>query len=192
MTRDGQALALSLQPMEAPPRPAVVPDAAFERFVRREAPALWRLALVLAGGDAAATSSLATGLERAFVTDPLGATCRVEVARAALRARPESSNPIDVGRLPDRPSEHVVPWRREHSSLARAEGLRLIERLPRPERSALLLVDGAGLDDAEAAEVVHHSRAALRADLHRARRALRELLDPWLRRPAAGRCGEDG
>jgi DNA-directed RNA polymerase specialized sigma24 family protein len=192
VTRDGQALALSRRSAQAPQRPAGVSDVAFERFVRREAPALWGLALALAGGEAAATSALATGLERAFATDPLGATCRVEVARAALRARREPSKPIEVGRLLERLPEHVAPWRREHSPLTRAVGLRLIERLPRPERSALLLVDGAGVDVAEAAEVVQRSKDALRADLHRGRRALRELLDPWLRRDPAGRCRASG
>jgi hypothetical protein len=81
---------------------------------------------------------------------------------------------------------------------ALALSLRPVEAPPQPagalaaalERNALLLGEGAGLGPAEAAEVVYRSTADLRADLHRARRMLCELLDPRLRAASADRCGE--
>jgi RNA polymerase sigma-70 factor (ECF subfamily) len=57
-----------------------------------------------------------------------------------------------------------------------------IERLPDTYRLVLLLRDMEGLDTAEAAEALGVSENAVKLRLHRARQALRTLLDPILRR----------
>ena len=56
-----------------------------------------------------------------------------------------------------------------------------IGRLPDTYRLVLLLRDIEGLDTAEAAEVLAVSENAVKLRLHRARQALRTLLDPILR-----------
>jgi RNA polymerase sigma-70 factor (ECF subfamily) len=57
-----------------------------------------------------------------------------------------------------------------------------IDRLPDTYRLVLLLRDIEGLDTAEAAEVLGVTENAVKLRLHRARQALRTLLDPLLRR----------
>lgn len=62
---------------------------------------------------------------------------------------------------------------------------RAIDRLPPSHRSVLLLRDIEGLDGAETAARLEISPGAVKVRLHRARRALRELLAPDLRKEAA-------
>jgi RNA polymerase sigma-70 factor (ECF subfamily) len=57
-----------------------------------------------------------------------------------------------------------------------------IDRLPDTYRLVLLLRDIEGLDTAETAEVLGVTENAVKLRLHRARQALRTLLDPLLRR----------
>jgi RNA polymerase sigma-70 factor (ECF subfamily) len=82
-----------------------------------------------------------------------------------------------------RPSE---PWtepadlaldREELQALVR----RAIDRLPETYRLVLLLRDIEGLDTAETAEVLGVTENAVKLRLHRARQALRTLLDPIMR-----------
>jgi RNA polymerase sigma-70 factor (ECF subfamily) len=56
-----------------------------------------------------------------------------------------------------------------------------IADLPETYRTILLLRDVEGLDTEETAEALGISRGAVKTRLHRARQALRELLDPHLR-----------
>lgn len=69
----------------------------------------------------------------------------------------------------------------------RAEVQRLvrekIDELPESYRNVLLLRDIEGLDTAETAEVMGMTETAVKTRLHRARQALRELLDGYM-------CGE--
>jgi RNA polymerase sigma-70 factor (ECF subfamily) len=60
-----------------------------------------------------------------------------------------------------------------------------IDRLPVTYRTVLLLRDIEELDTAEAAEALGISSNAVKIRLHRARQALRALLDPQLRQGAA-------
>jgi len=60
-----------------------------------------------------------------------------------------------------------------------------IDRLPPTYRTALLLRDIEELDTGEVAELLGISANAVKIRLHRARQALRELLDPHLRRGEA-------
>jgi RNA polymerase sigma-70 factor (ECF subfamily) len=57
-----------------------------------------------------------------------------------------------------------------------------IEQLPDAYRTVLLLRDIEEYDTQQAAEALGLSRAAVKTRLHRARQALRELLDPHFRR----------
>jgi RNA polymerase sigma-70 factor (ECF subfamily) len=56
-----------------------------------------------------------------------------------------------------------------------------IAQLPEVSRNVLLLRDIQGLDTEEAAEVLGITPGATKVRLHRARQALRELLDPHFR-----------
>lgn len=62
---------------------------------------------------------------------------------------------------------------------------RSIDRLPATYRTVLLCRDIEGLDTAEVAALLGISENAVKVRLHRARQALRELLDPHLRGVAA-------
>ena len=59
--------------------------------------------------------------------------------------------------------------------------LRSIHALPEGHRDVLLLRDIENLDTEEAAELLQISPGAVKTRLHRARQALRELLEPHLR-----------
>lgn len=56
-----------------------------------------------------------------------------------------------------------------------------IERLPESYRTVLVLRDIEGLDTEEAAEAMGMTTSAVKTRLHRARQALRQLLDPQMR-----------
>ena len=89
---------------------------------------------------------------------------------------------LDDGHL-ERPAS---PWRSEDLDPAeRAElrdlVMRSIHELPEGHRNVLLLRDIENLDTEEAAEILGISPGAVKTRLHRARQALRELLEPHLR-----------
>ncbi len=78
------------------------------------------------------------------------------------------------------------PWRTDGLDLAEQGELRelvlkSIHSLPEGHRNVLLLRDIEGLDTEEAAELLQISPGAVKTRLHRARQALRELLEPHLR-----------
>jgi RNA polymerase sigma-70 factor (ECF subfamily) len=78
------------------------------------------------------------------------------------------------------------PWRSEDLDPAELEELRAlvlrsIHSLPEGHRNVLLLRDIEGLDTEEAADLLQISPGAVKTRLHRARQALRELLEPHLR-----------
>ncbi len=75
----------------------------------------------------------------------------------------------------------VLLQRKEVCSLVR----RSIDRLPSSYRTVLLCRDIEGLDTGEAAALLGISENAVKIRLHRARQALRTLLDPHLRGAAA-------
>lgn len=79
---------------------------------------------------------------------------------------------------PENPEE--VLGRNEVRSLVRGG----IDRLPTNYRNVLLLRDIEGLSGAEAAEMLGITANAVKVRLHRARLALRELLDGEIRRAA--------
>jgi RNA polymerase sigma-70 factor (ECF subfamily) len=113
-----------------------------------------------------------------------------------LRRRPEE--PIDA-LLPSfledgHQAVAAEPWveaadvalgRKELAALVRDA----IDRLPETYRTVLLLRDIEGVDTAQAAEALGVTENAVKLRLHRARQALRTLLDPVLRKPHPGPRG---
>lgn len=75
----------------------------------------------------------------------------------------------------------VVLDRKQLAAVVRQQ----IERLPDTYRVVLLLRDIEGLDTAQAAEALGVTENAVKLRLHRARQALRTLLDPMLRKGRA-------
>jgi RNA polymerase sigma-70 factor (ECF subfamily) len=103
------------------------------------------------------------------------------------RRKPEQSiEELLPGFLEDGHLERPAsPWRSEEVDPAeRAElrdlVMRSIHSLPEGHRNVLLLRDIEGLDTEEAAELLGISPGAVKTRLHRARQALRELLEPHL------------
>jgi RNA polymerase sigma-70 factor (ECF subfamily) len=86
-------------------------------------------------------------------------------------------------------ADPAVPWRSSAASEAERSQLRdlvlrEIQELPENYRNVLLLRDIEGLDTEETAQVVGASPNAVKTRLHRARQALRALLEPHLRGPS--------
>ncbi len=104
------------------------------------------------------------------------------------RRRPEQSiEELLPGYLEDGHLERPAsPWRTDgldgaERSELRALVLDSIHSLPDGHRNVLLLRDIEDLDTEEAAELLGISPGAVKTRLHRARQALRELLEPHLR-----------
>lgn len=135
------------------------------------------------------------GLPRFAGQSRIGTWLHRIVVNAALmklrsrRARPEESiEPLLPTFLEDGHATHSYrPWpesaeqllaRSEVRSLVRAS----IDRLPPTYRTVLLLRDIEELDTAEVAGLLEISPNAVKIRLHRARQALRELLDAHLQK----------
>jgi RNA polymerase sigma-70 factor, ECF subfamily len=74
----------------------------------------------------------------------------------------------------------VAAHRKEVQDLVRSS----IDRLPDDFRTVLILRDIEEVDTNEAAEMLHLTPAAVKTRLHRARQALRQLLDPYFAKGA--------
>jgi len=119
----------------------------------------------------------------------------VNAALMKLRTRrrhPEQSiDDLLPGYLEDGHFERPAsPWRTDGLDPAeehelRELVLRSIHSLPEGHRNVLLLRDIEGLDTEEAADLLQISPGAVKTRLHRARQALRELLEPHLRERSA-------
>lgn len=126
------------------------------------------------GGD----SRLSTWLHRIVVN-----ACLMKL-RSRRRKPEESIEPLLPTFLED--GHHAVrfkAWEDDiHGALERQERRALVRaciaRLPETYRTVLLLRDIEGLDGQEAAEVLGVTPNAVKIRLHRARQALRTLLDP--------------
>jgi RNA polymerase sigma-70 factor, ECF subfamily len=126
-------------------------------------------------------SSLGTWLHRIVVN-----ACLTKL-RAQSRSR---AVPID-DLLPtfDETGHHirpVRPWQQEGLSQLTREETRIqvracIDRVPEPYRTVLLLRDIEELNTEQAAEQLGITAAAVKTRLHRARQALRTLLEPLFR-----------
>ncbi|MBW2282430.1 MAG: sigma-70 family RNA polymerase sigma factor [Deltaproteobacteria bacterium] len=89
---------------------------------------------------------------------------------------------LDDGHFADPPTEWQQTAERALQRRQTRERVReAIDRLPDSYRTVLLLRDIEGLDTAEAAEVLQVSANAVKIRLHRARQALRKLIDAHMR-----------
>jgi RNA polymerase sigma-70 factor (ECF subfamily) len=132
---------------------------------------------------------------------------RIVVNAALMKLRSQKRKPetsieellprfLDDGHFADAPG----PWQEPADQALEREETRAtvraaIDELPENYRTVLLLRDIEDLDTAEAAEALGITPNAAKIRLHRARQALRELLDPHMRGPGPGRSGtgsEDG
>lgn len=105
----------------------------------------------------------------------------------ARRRRPERALEDLLPRFKDdgHPEEFFRDWTpREESGIERDETRRIvrscIEQLPEAYREIVLVRDIEGLDTGEAAALLGITENAVKTRLHRARQALRELLDQHL------------
>ena len=118
---------------------------------------------------------------------------RIAVNAALMKIRSRKRRPEDpIDELLPKylddghPVTPAVPWRElSDAQLVRAETREqvraAIDRLPDGYRTVLVLRDIEELDTAEVAEQLGMTKNAVKTRLHRARQALRGLLDPELR-----------
>jgi RNA polymerase sigma-70 factor (ECF subfamily) len=121
---------------------------------------------------------------------------RIVVNAALMRLRTRRRKPegsiedLLPGFLEDgHQAQPAQPWREvPEDAVEGAELRRLvlekIHELPEGHRNVLLLRDIEGLDTDEAAQALGIAPGAVKTRLHRARQALRGLLEPHLSRPA--------
>jgi len=171
--------------------------AAFERLVRREGPRLLQVARRILRDEEEARDAVQDAFLSAFKALPgFDGACRVStwlhriVVNAALmklrraRCRPEAR--IDellpdfdetghhrrfVGEWPELPDHALL--RRERAARVRA----CIDQLPDAYRTVLLLREAEERSTSEVAELLGTSEGAVKVKLHRARQALRTLLE---------------
>jgi len=174
-------------------------DAAYAQLVREQTPALLRVTGRLLRSDQEAREAVQDAFVSAFRALPRFrgesrlATwlyrIAINAALARLRARSQADEVSLDEWLPrfkedGHAAEPSIPWpadagpeRREVRERVRAA----IDRLPDAYRTVVLLRDIEELTTDEAAQVLGISPGAVKVRLHRARQALRTLLDPWMR-----------
>ena len=179
-------------------------DAAYEELVRLYGPRLLAVARRFLRSEDDAQDAVQDAFLNAFRSiDSFEGQARIStwlhriVVNASLmklrtrRRKPEQSieellpNFLEDGHM----TNLATPWRtagEDEVELAQLRDLLLqkAQQLPDSFRNVLLLRDIEGLDTKEAAQLLEISTAAVKTRLHRARLALRELLDPHLRRVA--------
>lgn len=178
------------------------PDAA-DAFVRRFGPAMFAAAWRLLGHEEDARDALQDAFLSAFRSlDTFDGRAKLSTwlhriaVNAALmklrtrKRRPERSIDDMLPKFLADEYEHQVdppaPWPARADDEVSARELRAmvraaIDQLPQNYRTVLLLRDIEGLDTEEAARALGTNTAVVKTRLHRARQALRELLDPHLR-----------
>jgi RNA polymerase sigma-70 factor (ECF subfamily) len=177
--------------------------AAAEAFVRRFGGAMFAAARRLLGHEVDARDALQDAFLSAFRgLDSFDGRAKlstwlhrvaVNAALMKLRARkrrPERAIDELLPRFVADEHEHQAdppaPWPARADGEAEARELRglvraAIDRLPQNYRTVLLLRDIEGLDTEEAARALGTNTAVVKTRLHRARQALRGLLDPHMR-----------
>ena len=174
---------------------------AYEQLVREHGGRMYAVTLRLLGQESDARDALQEAFVSAFKglanfdgNSRLATWLHRVAVNAALmrlrsrRRRPEQS--IDALLPAFKPDGHAArptqPWAVSPEDALERDELRELVRgkiheLPDPYRDVLLLRDIEELDTTEAAEALGISPGAVKTRLHRARQALRELLDPHLR-----------
>ncbi len=176
-------------------------ERAFERLVRDNGPRLLAVARRILGEDEEARDAVQDAFAAAFRNlDRFQGGSRlstwlhrIAVNAALMRLRTRK-------RKPEQPLEPLLPAFSEDGhhaqpfaawdepidvAIERGENRRLvreqIERLPEKYRIVLLLRDIEGLSTEETAAALGTTANAVKIRLHRARQALRSLLDPYFR-----------
>jgi RNA polymerase sigma-70 factor (ECF subfamily) len=149
-------------------------------------------------GEQDARDAVAVAFREAFAQaatsgrTPLRDWLRVAVLEAVgrtIRARCPASEPALESWLPRfRPDGHLLEsaaeWEPATGAAAAGRGAlyrHCLERLPEPDRAVLLLRDAESLGAGEVARMLGIAEPSMDQRLHRARLALRALLDPHLR-----------
>lgn len=125
-------------------------------------------------------SQLATWLHRITVN-----ACLMRLRKKRRQDEVSLDGPLPSFAADGHPAHAVSAWKHAPSGEELAEtrnSIRAaIEKLPEHYRIVLVLRDIEGLDTAQTAELLETTEAAVKIRLHRARQALRELLDPSFR-----------
>lgn len=175
-------------------------ESAYEEMVRELAPRLFAVARRLMGNEEDAADALQDGFVSAFKAigsfdgrSRLSTWMHRVVVNACLmklrkaRRRGEKSIESMLPRFQE--DGHAVnvarSWEGSGAAAAQREDVQRIVRekineLPEAYRTVLMLRDIEGMDTEEAAAVLGESVSAVKTRLHRARLALRELLDPMM------------
>jgi RNA polymerase sigma-70 factor, ECF subfamily len=183
------------------PRLRVGDDEAFSKFVRGNSGRLLAVARRMLRDEHAAADAVQEGFLSAFKS--LGQFAGnssletwlhrivVNVCLMKLRSRSRRQEMLMEDLLPkfDRSGHHAEPisrWSGPSEELLQRDEVRAqiresIDRLPDEYRDIVLLRDIEGLDTDETAELLHVSTSVVKTRLHRARQALRTLLEPILR-----------
>jgi RNA polymerase sigma-70 factor, ECF subfamily len=147
------------------------------------------LAVVRSVGGFEAGSKLATWLHRITVNAAL-----MKLRAQSRRPEEESIEPLlPRFRADGHQIESSVPWRGADAALEQAEHQaelqqlvhEAVDKLPESYRVVLLLRDIEELTPEETAEALGVPKGILKVRLHRARQALRTLLDPYMRETTA-------
>jgi RNA polymerase sigma-70 factor, ECF subfamily len=177
---------------------------AYEQLVRTHTGRLLAVARRLLRNDEDARDAVQEGFLLAFRGLPaFGERCRlstwlhrivVNVALMRIRSRERKPEAQIDDLLPEfQPDGHHVqqfdewrlpPQQRLLREEARAQVRAAVDRLPESYRTVLMLRDIEELDTAEVSQMLSISPNAVKIRLHRARQALRTLLDPVLAAPA--------
>jgi RNA polymerase sigma-70 factor (ECF subfamily) len=176
-------------------------EGAYEQLVREQTPALLRVTRRLLRSEDDARDAVQDAFVAAFRALPrfrgdarLGTWLyRIAINAALARIRARGAN--DEVSLDDwlprfvadgHSAEPFAPWPEDagHGTEQRELRERVragIDRLPDAYRTVILLRDIDELNTEEAATALGISPGAVKVRLHRARQALRTLLDPWMR-----------
>ena len=155
-------------------------NAAFEQLIRAYGGRL----LAVARRFLPAEEDARDAVQEAFVSAVNAALMKLRTRRRKPEQSIEDLLPgfLEDGHL-ERPAS---PWRKNALEGLERDELRVlmhekIQALPESYRNVLLLRDIEELDTQETAELMGISQGAVKTRLHRARLALRELLEPHLR-----------
>jgi RNA polymerase sigma-70 factor, ECF subfamily len=179
--------------------------AAFESVVRHETPRLLAVARRLVRNEEDARDAVQDAFVSAFRSlDAFEGGCQVSTwlhritvnaALMKLRARRRKPEQSIEELLPTfledgHHARHPHEWRDDAETLLGRKEERefvraCIDRLPESYRTVLLLRDIEDLDTAEAARLLELNEGTVKVRLHRARQALRTLLEPRFRKGTA-------
>jgi len=176
-------------------------DAAYEQFVRENSPRLLAVARRFLRNEEDARDAVQEGFLSAFKALPrfeAGSKLstwlhRIVVNAALMKLRTKKRKPersiedlLPAYKEDGHPQEFFEAWRETGHDVAvreeeRALVRKSIDELPDNYRNVLLLRDIEGLDTGETGRLLDLTPGAVKTRLHRARLALRELLDPHFR-----------